>query len=81
MESDGTADKDNKVTFGYNFIDPKLYTVSYRFPSNGNLGNLWYHFYLRVNQSDIPRCTVSSTNEGNSYSFATLWSGGVNETQ
>ncbi len=64
MDSDGTPDKENKVTFGYNYLDPKLYTVSYRFPNSaGNLANLWYHFYLRVNQSDTPRCTVAYNNQ------------------
>ncbi len=81
MESDGSPDKENKVTFGYNYIDPKLYMVSYRFPGAGDLSTLWYHFYLRVNQSDTPRCSVSATNDGNTYKFATLWSGGISTTQ
>lgn len=82
METDGTVDKENKVTFGYNYIDPQLYTVSYRFPNApDNLGTMWYHFYLRVNQSDTPRCSVNFTNEGNAYSFVTQRSGGVNTTQ
>lgn len=78
MESDGTPDKENKVTFGYNYYDPQLYTVSYRFPTaNENLSNLWYHMYLRVNQSDTPRCTIVAENNGNSYEFSAVWSGGA----
>lgn len=34
MDTDGTPDKENKVTFGHNYLDPKLYTVSYRFPNS-----------------------------------------------
>lgn len=82
MDTDGTVDKENKVTFGYNYLDPKLYTVSYRFPSSdGTLSTLWYHFYLRVNQSDTPRCSVNATNNGNTYSFVTMWSGGSDVTK
>ena len=77
MESDGTPDKENKVSFGYNYIEPQLYMVSYRFPSiNGTLSNLQYHFYLRVNQSDTPRCSIAVKNDGNTYEFTTLRSGG-----
>lgn|GEM_PF-923920 len=76
METDGTPDKENKVTFGYNYLDPQLYTVSYRFPNAGdNFGTLWYHFYLRVNQSDTPRCSVVVKNDGNTYNFTTMRSG------
>lgn len=76
MDTNGTPDKEDKVTFGYNYLDPQLYTVSYRFPNSpGNLANLRYHFYLRVNQSDAPRCSIAATNQGNTYDFTTLWSG------
>lgn len=34
METDGTPDKENKVTFGYNYLEPQLYVVSYRFPNS-----------------------------------------------
>lgn len=78
MESDGTPDKENKVNFGYNYIDPQLYMVSYRFPNDKNLPNLQYHFYLRVNQSDTPRCSIGVSNDGNTYNFSTLRSGGEN---
>src|SRR5690606_3349091 len=78
MESDGTADKENKVTFGHNYYDPQLYTVSYRFPNAGdNLGTLWYQMYLRVNQSDTPRCSVVAQNNNNTYTFSAMWSGGA----
>lgn len=82
MDSDGTPDKENKVNFGFNYVDPKLYMVSYRFPNSANnLGNLRYHFYLRINQSDVPRCNVAGTSDGNTYRFTTTWPGGDASSQ
>ena len=48
----------------------KLWTILYH---AFDLGNLWYHFYLRVNQSDVPKCTIVGAGDGNTYKFTTTW--------
>jgi hypothetical protein len=67
-DSDWIPDKQDASTFTYTYNQARLYPVSVTFP---DITTYAYVFPLRVEQSDVPVCDISFTNNlWSSYSFA-----------
>lgn len=58
VNGDGEMDRQDATSFTFVYTWAKLYTVNVRFPG---LNNFIYTFPLRIEQSDVPVCEVSST--------------------
>lgn len=54
-DSDGIIDRQNDMTFRFNYDEAKVYTPRVKFP---RLSEVWYSFPLRVEQSGIPVCKI-----------------------
>ena len=64
MDNDGQTDK-QKVNFSHYYYTPKLHIISYSIPE---YPGIIYQFAVRVNQSNVPGCTVSAQAvENNNY--------------
>jgi hypothetical protein len=74
LDGDGTQDAYNDLKPSFQYNESKLYNVTYTIGNNRQI----FSFPLRVNQSDIPTCSISgSVNQDNTYNFAVTLNGPV----
>ena len=55
-----TGDFEDNATFFRPFGDSKLHTVNYRLPELPGFEDTWFTFDIRVLESSLPQCTLSS---------------------
>jgi len=69
VDGDGTPDKENDSSFTYVYKKAQVYYVTFRLP---DLNDILYTFPIRIEQSDVPICEISSTMlKWAEYSFVT----------
>jgi len=59
LDGDFENDRVNQTTFDYSYRVPKVYYVTFKFPSLSE--DTWYRFPVRVEQSDRPVCGINVT--------------------
>ena len=61
LDNDGTFDKKWDTNFSYQFRTPQLQTVAYTLPDVQGYSDLVYLLSFRVQQNDVPICTLTTT--------------------
>ncbi len=72
LDGDGTQDAQNNLRPSFQYNESKLYTVTYTLWNSRQI----FSFPLRINQSDIPTCSITgSLGDDNEYNFTAILNG------
>lgn len=61
FDNDGSFDSTNDTSVTHQFRIPQLQTIAYTLPDVPGYGNLVYLINFRVQQNDVPICTLTAT--------------------